>query len=187
MQYGGRQLKFAAVGLEAELDVGFHGVEALVLQLIGFEFRHQADAAALLLLIEQNAGASLGDFAQGKLELQAAVAAQRVEDVSGEALGVNAHERRRGVDVAHDQRDRSFHLPVRHGRTVLAGHRIFDDALKAENAEVSPASGEVGVGHLTNAGKWHTFHSIWNERLFVVERSGMKRPGMERPASNRCE
>ena len=43
---------------------------------------------------------------QRELELLAAVAAQRVEDVAGEALGVDADEDvLRAVDVAADERD----------------------------------------------------------------------------------
>ena len=53
----GGQLVFAAVGGEAQLDVGFDGIHALILQLVGLQLGHQADAAALLLLVEQDAGA----------------------------------------------------------------------------------------------------------------------------------
>ena len=51
-----------------------------------------------------------GDAREREIELRAAVAAQRSEDVAGEALGVHAHEhvtvaRRRVGDVAADERD----------------------------------------------------------------------------------
>ena len=59
------------------------------------ELVDQADAAPLLLLIDQGPGAGLRDQAQGRLQLGPAVAAQRSEDVAGEALRVNAHQRRR--------------------------------------------------------------------------------------------
>ena len=78
--------KCAAVGLVAEFEVGFDGVEALVLELVGAELGHEADAAAFLLLVEQDAGAFVGDVAEGEVELVVAVAAERVEDVAGEAL-----------------------------------------------------------------------------------------------------
>ena len=82
----GGELVGAAVGGEAEFDVGLDGVHALVLQLVSFEFGHEADAASFLLLVEEDAGAGLGDHAEGELELEAAIAAERAEDVSGEAL-----------------------------------------------------------------------------------------------------
>ena len=94
----------------AQLDVGFDGVHALVLQFVGFELGHQADAAALLLLVEQNAGACWAILLRASSSCKTAVAAQRAEDVAGEALRVNADERRSGVDVAHDQRDEAFDL-----------------------------------------------------------------------------
>jgi hypothetical protein len=47
-------------------------------------------------------------FFERQLQLQTAIAAQRAEDVSGEALRVNAHQRRRGVNVAHHQRNQAL-------------------------------------------------------------------------------
>lgn len=38
---------------------------------------------------------------------------------------------------------------------VVAGERMIDDALEAEDAEVAPAGGEVGVGDLAYAGEGH--------------------------------
>ena len=81
-----------AVGGVSELDVGFDGIEAPVLKLVSPELGHQADAAALLLLVEQNACAGLGDLAQRQLKLQTAVAAQRTEHVPGEALRMNPYQ-----------------------------------------------------------------------------------------------
>jgi hypothetical protein len=47
---------------------------------------NQADAAALLLLVNQDAGAFVADALHGELKLLAAIAAQRTEYVTGEAL-----------------------------------------------------------------------------------------------------
>ena len=82
----------AQVGGQAELEVRVDGVEPLLLQLVGAQLVQQADAAALLREVEQHAAALLLDHRERRLELLAAVAAQRVEDVAGEALGVHAHE-----------------------------------------------------------------------------------------------
>lgn len=151
----GRELVGAAVCGEAEFDVGFDGVAAVVLELIGAELCHETDAAALLLLIEENACALLRNFGEGELELKAAVAAQRAEDVSGEALGVDSDEWRRGVDVAHDESDEALFLRWR-GRVWRAvGERLGGLALKAEDAEVAPAGGEVGLCDLGDVGECH--------------------------------
>lgn len=151
----GGKLVGAAVGGEAELDVGFDGVEALVLQLVGAELGHEADAASFLLLIEENAGAFRGDFGEGELELEAAVAAEGAEDVAGEALGVDADERRGGVDVAHDESDEAFNLRGCGGLGRAVGQRLGGLALKAEDAEVAPAAGEIGLGDLCDVGECH--------------------------------
>ena len=82
----------AQVDRQAELEVGVDGVEPAVLQLVGVELVEQADPAALLGEVEQHAAALALDHRQRRLELLAAVAAQRVEDVAGQALGVHAHE-----------------------------------------------------------------------------------------------
>ena len=70
------ELKMAAVGFITEFEVGFDGVEALVLKFVGAEFCHEADAAAFLLFVEEDAGAGVGDGGEGELKLLAAVAAE---------------------------------------------------------------------------------------------------------------
>ena len=96
----------ALVGGEAEREVGLDGVQPLLLQLVGLELCEQADAAALLRHVEEHAAALVGDRVQRRVELLAAVAAQRVEDVAGQAFGVDADEHVVGaVDVASDERD----------------------------------------------------------------------------------
>ena len=59
--------KCAAVGFVAEFEVGFDGVEALVLEFVGAELGHQSDAAAFLLLVEEDAGAGVGDGERGRV------------------------------------------------------------------------------------------------------------------------
>ena len=51
----GRKFKHPEIGGKAELVIGFDRVEALILKLICPEFGHEADAATLLLLVEQDA------------------------------------------------------------------------------------------------------------------------------------
>jgi hypothetical protein len=144
----GGEIEVAIVVAEAEFEVGFDGVAALVLELIGAELGHEADTAALLVLVEQDAGALFGDGAEGEVELVVAVAAERVEDVSGEALGVDADDGRSGLKVAHGEGDGRLD-----GLTVgVAG---LGEALEAENAELSPAGGEGGIGDLANGYEGH--------------------------------
>ena len=101
----GGQGEAAVVVLEAELEVGFDGVAALVLELVGAEFSHESDAAAFLFFVEEDAGAFGGDHFEGEVELVVAVAAEGVEDVSGEALGVDANEGDAGGEIAHGEGD----------------------------------------------------------------------------------
>ncbi len=98
--------------------------------------------ASLLLFVNQHSGAPLRDHGQRHFQLLTAVAAQRSEDIAGEALGMNAHKRRRGMNIAHHQ-----------------GHRVFlasvEVALEPEDAEVAPTGREVGGGDLLNGRSAH--------------------------------
>src|SRR5262249_674356 len=82
----------AHVRLEAELGIRLHRVGTGLLQLVRAQLVQQADAATLLRHVEEYPALLRRDLAQRLLELLAAVAAQRVEDVAGEALGVNTNE-----------------------------------------------------------------------------------------------
>ena len=78
----------------------------LVLEVVGAQLVVEADAAALLAHVDDDAAALLGDHLHRLLELLAAVAAHAAEDVAGDALAVHAHEHRLiAVDVAHDEGD----------------------------------------------------------------------------------
>ena len=168
----GGELVGAAVGGETELDVGFDGVQALVLELVGAELGHEADAAALLLLIEEDADALGGDAGERELELEAAVAAEGAEDVAGEALGVDADQGRGGVDVAHDEGDEAFRLRGGFVAGRAAGRRLGGQALKAEDAEGSPAGGEVSLGDLGDGVETHGFILRGSGRGRAMKESG---------------
>jgi hypothetical protein len=84
--------------------------------------------------------------------LVVAVAAEGVEDVSGEALRVDTDDWGICVDVPHDEGDGAFDGFAR----GVAGDW---DAFEAEDAEVSPAGGEVGFGNFGDAGYRHGYLS----------------------------
>jgi hypothetical protein len=124
---------------------------------------HQSDAAAFLIFVQKDSGARVCDRSQRQLELLSAIAAQRVEDIAGEALRVDADDRRSiagpgGNDVAHHQCDGGFNAARWRRDSVVAGFRISDDTFKAEDAKLPPACGEVGIGELANGFEGH--HSI---------------------------
>ena len=94
----------AEVGGEAELLVGLDGVHALVLEVVGLHLVEEPDAAALLLHVDDDALALPGELHR-RLELLAAVAAQGVQRVAGEAGRVDAHEDvLLALGLAHDER-----------------------------------------------------------------------------------
>src|SRR3954468_11314817 len=118
----------ALVGLEPEALVGLDGVEALVLQLVGADLVGQADAAPLLVEVEEHAAAFGGDPCHRGVELRAAVAPRRVEDVPGQAPRVHAHHDVLAVaEIAVDKRDVRF---------------AVDPALEREHTEIADAGRE---------------------------------------------
>ena len=136
----------ADVGREAELLVGRDGVVALVLQLVGLQLVDEADAAALLQEVEEHAAAGLDDLLHRELELLAAVAARRAEDVAGQALRVDAHEHRLVLaDLAVDEGEV---LLVRHVAPVgvAAGSRRGASAGAATRSGARAARSSSGSG-----------------------------------------
>ena len=122
-------------------EVRLDRVQARLLQLVRLELVQQADAAALLRHVQEHARIFLGQPLERLLELLAAVAAQRVEDVAGQALGVDADEDVLGaLDVASHERDvvlagqllaERDRLEVAVGGRELDGRRALDELLRA--------------------------------------------------------
>lgn len=129
------------IGFETKTLVGLDGVQAGILQLICLEFGHQPDAAAFLLFVNQDARAFLSDHREGQLKLLPAVAAERMENVAGQALRVNSHQRSRGLHIAHHKRYPFFHTGV----AIIS--RVGTEAV---NAELSPARRKLRGSDLLN-------------------------------------
>ena len=127
--------ELALVGLEAKALIRFHRVKSAVLERVGLQFRHQPNAAALLLLIDQDACPQVSDHGECHFQLLAAVAAQRAKYVAGQTLGVDAHQRRPGVHLTHHQRYRLFRLG--------ALSRCRRPSHKPVNQKMSPARRKV--------------------------------------------
>src|SRR5688572_13224540 len=80
------------VRLEAQLLVGLDRVGAAILELVRLELVEEADAAPFLVEVDDDAATLPLDHRHRRVELPAAIAAHRVEDVTREALRVHAHE-----------------------------------------------------------------------------------------------
>ncbi len=154
-QDGSRQFVGSAIGGVAEFQIRFHGVAALILKLVSLELGHETDAAALLLFVEKNSNTFGGDAFERQLKLGAAVAALRAEDIAGEALGVDADDRCRGMNVAMHEGDEAINLRFCGGIGGAADCECRFVALETKNAEVAPARGEIGFGFFLYAGVRH--------------------------------
>ena len=97
----------ALVGRETELDVSLDRIEPFsVLKTISSDLVLETDASAFLPQVKDDAPALSLDLLHRAIELLAAVAAQRVEGVPGEAFAVKPHQHRlAGRYVPLDQGD----------------------------------------------------------------------------------
>ena len=122
----------AFVGLETQPEVGVYGVQTLVLQFVGVDLVAEPDAAPLLVEIDDGAFALLLDHLHRAVQLLAAVAAVRTEDVARDARRVYAHQH--GFVLRP--------LPFRQGH-VLHAVRLLTER---RNAEIAPLRRQ-GHGH----------------------------------------
>src|ERR1700728_2981318 len=141
------QLIVAQIDLVTQFQIRLDRIEAAVLQLVGLHLLDDSYAAALLLLVNQNARARIRNRAQRQVQLVAAIPAQRVEDVAGHALRVDPYHGRNAVDVSCDQDQRRLML----SRPVSAGV----EALERQQAKLSPAGWEVDGCDLLQVGQRH--------------------------------
>ena len=85
----------AEVGREAKTLVGFDRVDSLILKLIRLQLVEEADSAALLIEVDDHALPLFGDHLHRSVQLPTAIAAEGMEDVSGETFRVHSHEHAR--------------------------------------------------------------------------------------------
>jgi hypothetical protein len=73
---------------------------------------------------------------------------------------VNADDRGLRVNIAHHKRDGALH-------GLAAGFTWLRKPFEAENAEVSPARGKIGVGNLGNTNERHNkiIDSDWRQKI----------------------
>ncbi len=132
---GGKPI-VSRIGGEAKFLVGLDRVHAAVLQFVGAQLVHEADAAPLLRQIQQDAGRRRGNAAQRKFELRAAIAAFGGQNIAGEALRMDAHERRLAANSPVHQSDGAF---------------LFVFSLDAENFKWAETRRQLGAGDDSDA------------------------------------
>ncbi len=130
----------AKVSLVSKVQISLDGIESCILQFIGAELFHQADAPPFLILIEQYPRALFGDAAQSEMKLIVAVATKRVENISGGALRVDTDEGWSRVNVSKNQRECRFEV---------AAPSALRSALERQETKRSPASGKANFSDLS--------------------------------------
>jgi len=78
LQYLGTETVGALIGLKAQLQVGFHGINSAILKLVSIDFIQQSNAPSFLHLIDKNAGTCSFNLGQCLLQLLTTFAFQRV-------------------------------------------------------------------------------------------------------------
>ena len=110
----GAETVIAQIAWVSKPGICLHRVETFLLQFVGVNFCCQPDPTAFLSHVNQNAAAFLLDLLQRRVELVSAIAPARAENVSGETLAVDAHQRRFVlVDLAFYQREMMLAIELR--------------------------------------------------------------------------
>src|SRR6478672_13951489 len=86
------QAEISVIGFKTKCVVCRNGVKTFILQGISLQFCHQAYPAPFLLFIDQETAAFRGNRSHRKFQLVAAVATERLQDVTCNALGVNPNK-----------------------------------------------------------------------------------------------
>src|SRR6267142_5811354 len=105
------------------------------LLLLRAQLGHEADAASLAAVVDDQPAMFGGDEAHGERELLGAIAAQRPEHLSGQALRLQAHERRAAAEPAVNERQRALDA-------------VGSFALEAQRLERAPTGRQPSGSHL---------------------------------------
>lgn len=137
-----RELIVTAVHRVTKVEIGVHRIQPPLLQFVGAQLFHQPDTAAFLMLIEKKPCTFLCDRTQRQMQLVMTVAAQRMEDISGGALRMNANEWGSAGNIAKKKSQRGL-LLVRGPAVPALRFR------EGEKAKVRPPRREVDLGNLS--------------------------------------
>ena len=138
---------------QALLEVRVDGVQALVLQPVGPQLVADADAAPLVTPQVGDDPDALGaDLGQCSIQLRAAVTPQRAQQIAGEALGVDPHQRGiHGSQVAEHVGHVLLVVEERHVGVCGELAVLRRDARRTEVLDQllvpTPVSDQVGDGH----------------------------------------
>ena len=138
---------------QALLEIRIDGVQALVLEPVGTQFVADADATPLVAPQVDDDPDAIGAYpGQGGLELRPAVAPQRSQQVTGEALRVDPHQR--GIHRSQVAEYVGHVLLVVEERHVGVGGELAVLRRDARRTEVldqllvpTPVPDQVGDGH----------------------------------------
>src|SRR5438309_4896019 len=86
----------------------FNRIQTALLQRVSLQLRLQADATALLMFVDQQPAALLGNGLHSHLQLVPTVTPQRSEHFAREALRMDAHQRNARRHIAQNKRRRGL-------------------------------------------------------------------------------
>ena len=109
---------------KAQALIGFYGIRAAILQLIGADLVQQADTTAFLTQVEQDTAAFMGNRTQRRFELETAVATQTEQRIARQAFGVQTAQYGRAIG----------HITKGQGYMFLACG-LFEEAMHGEHAK----------------------------------------------------
>src|ERR1700722_1436069 len=168
MQNGDRKAEIAAISGEAEGMICFNRVEALVLQCICLQLRHEPDTTSFLVLVDQQPASFTSDRTHRHFQLVSAVTTKRPQNVAGEALRMNTQQRRTSAQLAQDKGYGS----------IDPSHALASLFLKPDGLKHSPFGWKPSACNSSNnPGLGRSFHDYkWELQdifLLFIESSGL--------------
>ena len=153
----------------AKFQVGFDRVHALFLQLICVNLVHQSDTAPFLIKVEHHAFTFLLDEAHSLVQLFAAIASHRPEDIACHARRVDADEHRLVcVQFAFDQyhmfRPVAFLAERNDAETSVLGWQVGLDPLLYERFCSEAVGNQVAYGDDLDAEFFRDFDQLRHAR-----------------------
>lgn len=132
---------------EAEDAIRVHGVEAVILEVIGCDLVRDSNPATFLCEIQESRARGTPELLQGRVQLGAAVAPLRAKHVARNALGVQSDEH------VFPPRNLSFH----EGHMIVSGERALEsmDSKCAVPGGESRGNREEDVVAKLDVRPWH--------------------------------
>src|SRR5579859_2799322 len=159
----------ALVHRETQMDISFHRIHPLLLQLVGPQLVQQTDAPAFLVHIKNDPLPLFLHQPHGLMELLATVAAERTQDISRETGRVHPYQHRLARLPAALCQGQMLVIGILFAESdeleipILGGH-IYPDHLLDKRVDLQPILDKVFYGNDPEVELFGDLQQLWQPR-----------------------